>query len=145
MADVSYQAWGKNNDVVEMTNMGMDIAYCNTLVARAGVQYTPRRSDVRHYMNRVSYRAGARYGGYQYTFGGEHIMQYAATLGMGLPLKVIGVSKVDVGLEWGGLGSLKEVQTSLGTVGLVKQNYLKFSLGFTLFGDDYWFQRPQID
>ncbi len=145
MADVSYQGWGNNNDFVEMTNMGMDVAYCNTLLLRAGVQYTPRRSDVRHYMKRVSYRFGGRYGGYQYTFGGENIMQYAATFGMGLPLKVIGVSRVDVGLEWGGLGSLKEVQTKAGPVGLVRQNYLKFSLGFTLFGDDYWFMRPQID
>lgn len=142
-ADYSFQNWGSVNDDAELTNAGMTVAYANVHQIRLGVEYTPRRVDVRKYFRRIGYTAGVRYGGFQYTFEGEKLSQIAVTAGMGLPINAIGISKVNVGFEWGQLGSKKYIESL--NVGLVKENYLKLSLGFTLFGDDYWFQRPQID
>ncbi|MFI3328566.1 MAG: hypothetical protein SNH79_04220 [Rikenellaceae bacterium] len=146
--DYSYQSWGRNNvDFLEISSTGVEVKYNNVGTVSVGAEYTPRRSDVRNYFNRVSYRAGARYGGYQYSIGGKSLNQYVVTVGAGLPINMAGISKVNVGLEWGGVGSVNyAAQTTTGqSVGLVRQNYLKFSLGFTLFGDDYWFRRPVID
>ncbi len=145
-ADFNYQGWANHNDVIEYSTDGMAIAYNNAATVKFGGQYTPHRGDVRHYYKRVSYRAGMRYGGYQYSFAGEDISQYAVTAGLGLPIYRVGISRIDVGLEWGRIGSLKNGVTVSGEqIGLIRQSYFKFSLGFTMFGDDYWFQRPQID
>lgn len=143
--DVSYQNWLDLNEDVEFTDSGMKVAYNNVLTMKLGMEYTPRRTDVRKYYNRVSYRLGARLGGYQYTFGGEELKQYTVTAGVGLPFNIIGISKIDLGVEWGSLGSTKSVMVDNQRIGLVKQNQLKFSLGFTMFGDDYWFVRQQIN
>lgn len=145
LADVNYQGWGEKNSTVEYTTDGLAVAYNNILTGRVGLQYTPRRGDVRHYYNRINYRIGARYGGYQYTYQDEKLYQYAVTAGLGFPIRVVGISKINVGVEWGGVGSLKDVQVGAERIGLVRENHLKFALGFTLFGDDYWFVRPQID
>lgn len=143
-ADYSYQSWGSSNSsTVEMMSSGLEVAYTDVNQVRLGVEYVPRRTDVRRYFNRVAYRAGVRYGGYQYTISGESIPSMAVTAGAGFPINTIGISKIDVGLEWGRLGS-KRVVESLGQ-GLILENSVRLSLGFTLFGDDYWFQRPQID
>ncbi len=142
-ADYSYQNWAGVNDDVEMTTSGMNVAYNNVHLLRLGVEYIPRRVDVRHYLRRVGYSAGVRYGGYQYTFEGEKLSQIAVTAGLGFPINTIGISRVNVGFEWGQLGSNKYVESL--NMNLVKESYLKMSVGFTLFGDDYWFQRPQID
>lgn len=145
-ADFSYQNWAsENSGTIDFTNSGMDVAYNNIATLKVGMEYTPRRSDVRRYYNRMNYRFGARYGGYQYTFGGETLTQYAITAGVGLPINMIGISKVDVGFEFGGVGDTRNVTIDNKTIGLIQQNYVKLSLGFTMFGDDYWFQRPQID
>ncbi len=143
--DISYQNWLDLNEDVEFTDSGMAVAYNNVLTMKLGMEYTPRRTDVRKYYNRISYRLGARMGGYQYTFGGEELKQYTVTAGVGMPINIIGISKIDLGLEWGSLGSTKSVMVDNQSIGLVKQNQVKFSLGFTMFGDDYWFVRPQIN
>ncbi len=142
-ADYSYQAWSGGNETVDITSSGLQVAYTNVHQIRVGAEYTPNRFDVRHYFRRVGYRAGARYGGYQYTFAGEKIPQMAITAGAGFPINRIGISKIDLGFEWGRLGTNKVIE-SLGQ-GLVLENSFKISLGFTMFGDDYWFKRAKID
>lgn len=143
--DYSYQRWGSENESVEYSASGFDVTYRNVSQVRFGVEYTPRRVDVRKYMNRVNYRFGANYGGYQYAIAGEDLRQYAVTLGAGFPYNSLGISRLNVGLEWGSLGTNKVVTVSGESIGLVKQNHIKVTLGVTMFGDDYWFQRQQID
>lgn len=143
--DYTYQNWVNGNEDVVYTSSGADVVYNNVHQLRLGAEYVPNRMDVRKYMRRMSYRGGVRYGGYQYTFGGEKIPQYAITGGVSFPLNMIGISRINLGAEWGGIGSTKDITIDSGTLGLVRTNYLKLSLGITLFGDDYWFQRPQID
>ena len=30
-------------------------------------------------------------------------------------------------------------------IGMIRQDYFKVGLGFSLFGEDYWFVRPKYD
>ncbi len=141
--DYEYQDWYSRNKNVEYSDTGVAVEYNDFSTFKLGAEYVPNRNDVRNYMSRITYRGGVRYGGYQYTFGGESINQYAVTAGFGFPIKMGGISKVDFGIEYGGRGNDNLVNNN--SVGLVKQSYVKLSLGFTMFGDDYWFQRPKID
>ena len=99
---------------------------------------------VRNFLKRWSYRAGFRYGTHNQTYNGDKLGQYAVTLGVGVPVKFLAISSIDVGVEYGRRGyNLAE------RLGLVRQQYFKFSIGFTLFAGsengEYWFLRPKYD
>ncbi|MFI3315993.1 MAG: hypothetical protein SNF93_00250 [Rikenellaceae bacterium] len=144
--DYNYQNWqSSNSDAIAYSSSGVAVAYNNFSTYKLGVQLTPNRGDVRHYFNRVSYRAGLRYGGYEMTYGGLELNQCAATLGASFPVRMSAFSKIDVGIEYGSRGSNDLYVQADEQVGLIKQTYVKFALGFTLFGEDYWFQRPKFD
>ncbi len=141
--DYSYQMWSGNSST--LTTKGVDVAYTDVSQIRVGLEYTPNRMDSRNYFKRSSYRVGGRLSNYYQTFGGETLTQWSVTAGVGVPINVFGMSNVDFGLEYGGLGSMKSVGSVGSTMNLVKQNYFKFAVGVTLFGDDYWFQRIKYD
>ncbi len=148
--DYVYQNWYTQNEGLDNTintASGVEVSYNDFSTFKLGAQYTPNRNDARRYFRRVSYRGGLRYGGYQHTFGGEELHQYAITAGASFPLKMNGFSKIDVGLEYGSRGSSsKSVGVDANTsVGLIRQDYVKLSISFTLFGEDYWFQRMKFD
>lgn len=139
--DYVYQGWGNDNaTLVENDDNGVKVGYTDTHTIKVGLQYVPRPTDVRNYMRRIAYRVGGRYGDYYQTYGGEKIDQLVLTAGLGFPVKLFGRSSIDFGVEWGirGLGD-KSIMVDNAKVGLVKQNYFKFSLGLSLFGDDDWF------
>lgn len=142
--DYVFQNWGNVNSRTEMTGSGLEVAYANTSTVKLGVEFVPNRYDVRHFFNRWSYRAGFRYGDYHQTFGGQRLGQYAVTLGVSVPVKFLAVSAIDVGIEYGQRGG--NVAERLG---LVKQQYFKFAVGFTLFAGaengEYWFLRHKYD
>lgn len=146
-ADYVYQNWGEENiDYTESLGKGTEVAYTDTHTVKVGFEITPRSVDVRNFLNRISYRVGARVGDYYQTFGGSSIHQLALTAGLGLPLKLFGGSSVDVGFEYGRRTPDKDVIKVYGQdVGLVKQNYFKLSVGLSLFGEDRWFQRYKFD
>ncbi len=142
--DYSLQDWSENG-VIDYTSDGVAVSYGTANTLRVGAEYIPRYGDVRRYLNRVSYRAGFRVGTSQYRFAGETLGKYAVTGGMGFPINIIGITKIDLGFEWGGMGSLDSINVDGENIGLVRQNQFRFSLGFTMFGDDYWFRRMRID
>ncbi len=150
LADYTFKNWGNMDSESVSTLDGVSVDYRNTSTYKFGVEYIPSRNDVRSYAKRVAYRAGARYGDYYQTYNGYNISEYAITSGVSLPLKFGNLSRVELGFEWGGVGST-DVITSHNDItgevktGLVKQRYVKFSLGLMLFGDDYWFQRVKYD
>jgi opacity protein-like surface antigen len=91
---------------------------------------------------------GARVGNYYQTFGGQRINNFALTAGFGLPLKIWGVSTVNVGFEYGRISAKNAVVVNDHKVGLIKQNTFKFTLGFSLFSADtadYWFVKQKYD
>ena len=150
--DYVYQNWGGRNTASEMTGMsgtGEDrtsylVKYVNTSTIKVGVEFTPNRYDIRNFLRRWSYRAGFRYGAYNQSFNGERLGQWAVTAGFGIPVKLWAVSSVDVGVEYGRRGyNVAE------RLGLVRQQYFKIAVGFTLFAGqengEYWFMRPKYD
>ena len=140
-ADYVYQSWGDDNaSIIENTDNGVKVAYTNTHTVKVGFQYIPRHTDVRNYLRRIAYRVGARYGDYYQTYGGEKIQQLAVTAGLGFPVQLFGRSSVDLGFEYGmrGMGN-KTIMVDNNKVGLVNQQYIKFSVGLSLFGEDEWF------
>lgn len=142
-ADYVYQNWaGSNPDAATLTTGGFEVGYRNTNTVKLGVEWTPNRNDVRRFYKRWHYRAGFNYGGYNQTFGGMKINQYAVTAGIGIPVKFGGFSSIDVGVEFGQRGSHASLADR---IGLVKQTYFKFAIAFAMFGDDYWFVRPKYD
>ena len=149
-SDYKYSAWGNdNNGYIENSNdKDIAVAYTNTHTIKAGFEITPKRTDVRNYLNRMTYRVGARLGNYYQTFAGERINQMAVTAGIGFPVKLWGASSINLGFEYGRNSSAKATQLKGMKVGLVTQNYYKISLGFTLFSidtSDYWFVRQKYD
>ncbi len=150
--DYVYQNWGgRNKGSVNTGTSGSDnqtfykVAYTNTSTIKVGVEFTPNRYDVRHILNRWSYRAGFRYGNYNQTFNGDKLAQYAVTAGIGIPVKFFAVSSIDIGVEYGRRG-----YNIADRLGLVRQQYFKFAVGFSLFAggsenNEYWFTRPKYD
>jgi hypothetical protein len=65
------------------------------------------------------------------------ISDVALTMGVGIPIRVTGLSNVNLGLELGQRGTTK--------AGLVRENYLNFTIGFSFFGEDYWFMKVKYD
>lgn len=128
-ADYSYSDWGNENHS-DITN---DVTFHNTHTIKVGAKYTPNANDIRRFMNKVTYRAGVRYSNYYMNVKGTPINETAFTFGVGIPLGRTGVNKLDLGIEYGMRGAV--------TKGLIKENIFKFSIGFTLFGDDEWFVR----
>lgn len=140
--DYVYQNWGARNRDSELTAGGFEVAYCNTNTVKFGVEWTPNRNDVRNMLRRWHYRVGFNYGDYHQTFDGKRLSQYAVTLGFGIPIKFGGFSAIDVGFEYGRRGTDDIIRNN---VGMIRQNYFKFAIGFALFGEDYWFVRPKYD
>lgn len=142
-ADYVYQDWGSGNKGYrEQASSGFEVAYRNTSTVKVGIEWTPNRMDVRRLLKRWSYRAGFRYGNYNQTFGGKTLTQYAVTAGIGIPLRIMGASYIDLGIEYGRRGGPSQINER---VGLVKQQYFKFAVGISMFGEDYWFVRPKYD
>lgn len=132
-ADYVFQNWGGANKKTASDSY----RFRNTNIVRGGVEYTPDRGDVRHFFNRVTYRAGFRYSDYYMNIYGKNISDKAITLGIGLPIKMTGFSNIDLGFELGQRGTTK--------YNLIKENYFRFSIGLSLFGDDFWFVKPKFD
>lgn len=144
--DYVYQDWGNSNvDYTESLGKGVDVAYTDTQTIKVGVEFTPRPTDVRNYMNRIAYRVGGRMGDFYQTYHGSAVRQYAVTAGLGFPLQLFGGSSIDVGFEYGMRRPSKDFVTIDGAqAGLVKQDYFKLSIGLSLFSDR-WFMRYKFD
>ena len=142
--DYVYQNWEQNENPAEVPGAA-NVAYKNTSTIKVGLEYTPNRMDVRHYLNRWSYRVGFRYGNYYQSFQGKTLPQYALTAGFGMPIRFLGRSSLDFGVEFGQRGDNSSIRVDNRQIGLVRQRYVKFSVGLTLFGEDQWFVRYKYD
>ena len=96
---------------------------------RAGMEFTPNRSDIRYYFRRCTYRFGAYFDQSYYTVDGAHVNAVGVTMGMTLPV-FRWYNGITLGVDLGRRG----LATSQ-----VKENYFGFSVGFNVF--DIWFQK----
>ena len=86
---------------------------------RAGFEIVPNRNDIRYYLRRCAYRAGAYYDTSYYLFDGNVVNSFGITLG------------VDLGQR----GSLRN--------NMVRERYVSFAIGFNIH--DLWFQKPRYN
>lgn len=149
-ADYVYASWGGDNSgyAENTTPSTIDVRYVDTHTVKLGFEFTPRANDVRSYLNRIAYRVGVRAGNYYQSFGGEKINTFAVSAGFGMPLKIWGISTMNIGFEYGRMSSKNSIQLDAERVGLVKQESFKITLGFSLFSADtadYWFVQQKYD
>ncbi len=130
--DYTHTDWTKSNfhNVKGFSNVG-DVVFMEDVGQsfRAGFAYTPNRNDIRYFMRRCTYRAGAYFDQSYYTVDGQHVNAIGVTFGMTVPV-FRWYNGVTVGLELGRRG----LATSQ-----VKETYFGFNLGMNVF--DIWFQK----
>lgn len=100
---------------------------------RIGGEWTPNRNDIRYFMRRCTYRAGAYWDRSYYTVAGSHVDAIGITIGMTVPV-FRWYNGISVSLEAGRRG----LQASQ-----IKENYFGFSVGMNVF--DIWFQKPKYE
>lgn len=99
-----------------------------------GMEYIPNANAVRGYFNRVSYRMGAHYNNSYLKIRGEQLKDYGISLGAAFPLPRL-ATRINIGMELGRRGTL--------TNNLIREDYVKFSLSFSLF--EHWFVKRRFD
>ena len=120
---------GLTNPLESNTN----VKYEATSRLSVGGSYIPKYDSFTSYISRVTYRAGARFEKTGLVLNNQPIEDFGITFGLGLP--VGGLSKINIGVELGQLGTLDG--------GLIKENYANIMLGFSL--SDVWFIKRKYD
>ncbi|WP_435355542.1 hypothetical protein [Emticicia sp. SJ17W-69] len=100
-----------------------------------GFEYLPKATSTK-YLNQVFYRLGYQQIKTPYFVNGTNIKDNSFSFGISTPLAYRSVSYIDLALSVGSRGVTGN--------GLVKENYFKISLGFSLV-DTRWFIKPKID
>lgn len=87
--------------------------------------------------SRITYRFGVHYEKTPYVINSREVEDFGINFGTSIPLNAFwGVSHVDLGLSFGKRG--------VPTNGMIRENYLKISIGFSL-QDQTWFARQQYN
>lgn len=99
---------------------------------RVGFEITPNRNDIRYYMRRCSYRAGAYYDRAYYKFDGHNVNSMGLTFGMTLPIPKY-YNGVSLGVDIGQRASTRN--------NMIRERYAMFVIGFNIH--DIWFRKNQ--
>jgi long-subunit fatty acid transport protein len=130
-ADFSYQNWSnfKDFDVRETLD--------NSYTLAVGGEFIPDITSVSNYFRRMTYRAGVNFSKTPISVNGEQLNDFGINFGTSLPVGR-GISDLNLAFTWGQRGTLKS--------NLIKEQYFRISLGFTLNGlYDGWFVKQKID
>lgn len=100
-----------------------------------GVEFLPKVTSTA-YFDQVFYRVGFQQTKTPYLVNTTQVMDRSFSFGLSTPLGFRNLSYIDLGLSVGSRGVTGN--------GLVKENYFKVSLGFSLI-DTRWFIKPKID
>jgi hypothetical protein len=99
---------------------------------RVGFEITPNRNDIRYYMRRCSYRAGAYYDRAYYKFDGHNVNSMGLTFGLTLPIPKY-YNGVSLGVDLGQRASTRN--------NMIRERYAMFVIGFNIH--DIWFRKNQ--
>lgn len=133
--DYAYQNWAGAFSVPAVDRVTLTRVHSINF----GFQHTPNAVDIRNRFKRWTYRGGFRYNNMYMIKDGQRINDMAVTLGLGIPMSWNYLSEVSIGLEVGRRGKTGFTPNHLP---LVRENYFKVSLGFSLF-DDNWFRKQR--
>ena len=99
---------------------------------RAGFEITPNRNDIRYYLRRCTYRAGAYYDKSYYKLDGRDVNSMGVTFGVTLPIPRY-YNGISLGVDLGQRASTK--------YGMIRERYAMFVIGFNIH--DIWFRKNQ--
>ncbi len=124
----SYQAFNQSGDLK------------NSMRVSLGAQWVPNsKAAQKKYLSRVHYRFGGRYAQTSLELKSTQLTEKAASIGFGFPVGrnylLQSFSMINIGLEAGQRGTVNN--------GLIKENFYKVTIGFTL--NDRWFVKPKFD
>ena len=98
------------------------------------MEYVPNRNDIRYYLKKVAYRAGAYYKKDYYLLDGHGVNSVGITLGATLPIYQW-YNGLTLGIDFGQRGSMEN--------NLIRERYINFSVGVNIF--DIWFRKPHYE
>jgi hypothetical protein len=127
-ADVNYQKWS------EFTYLGSNPGLKDNLRISIGGQFRPSLVDIGKYYERINYRAGFRFEQSYLEIKNTRINDFGISLGVGLPMKK-SRSTMNIALELGTQGTTNN--------GLIKENYMKLTLGTAL--QERWFLKRRFN
>ena len=118
-----------------------DIDFTNTVSQsfRAGFEIVPNRNDIRYYLKRCAYRAGAYFDQEYYKVNGNHVYTYGITLGVTLPV-FRWYNGISIGVDF---GQRAYNPRTTNASNLIRERYVAFNLGFNIH--DIWFQKPRYN
>jgi hypothetical protein len=117
-------------------NDAKNVSYENYSNYSLGGYYIPNYNMFSKYYQKITYRAGLKYGKTGTIVNSKSIDEAAITLGFGLPsASVSSWSNFNIGLEFGRKGTTSN--------GLIQENYGSFSLSFSL--NDRWFRQSKFN
>ena len=131
-ADYTMSNWSK------LSVAGVNKGLKDSRTFNIGGQITPNANSLNSYLAAVDYRLGFVYDQTYLNINNTDIKRYAATFGVGLPLRSATNSsfyKINIGAEIGKRGTLVN--------SLIKENYINVHLSFTL--NDKWFTKYRFD
>ncbi|WP_268847998.1 hypothetical protein [Flavobacterium aestivum] len=129
---IVYQNIGEGGNGI---NEAKNVSYENYSSYSLGGYYVPNYNVFSKYYQKITYRAGLKYGKTGTIVNSKSIDEKAITLGFGLPAGGSYLSNFNIGLEFGKRGTTAN--------GLIQENYGSFSLSFSL--NDKWFRQSKIN
>ena len=135
--DYTRSDWGSTGMDTEVGFANVGNSVFSTGVSqswRAGFEIVPNRNDIRYFMRRCSYRAGAYYNTSYYKLDGSTIGRAGITLGMTIPV-FRWYNGLSVGVDLGQKGNLDGNKT--------RERYALVTIGFNIH--DLWFQKPRYE
>lgn len=127
-ADFSYSFWNQYEDYGKRYEN-----YKNTYSVNVGAELknnTQSVSKARHF----AYRIGAFYQTYYASYGGNNLISFGVSLGLGIPVKK-SRSLINIGLQYGRIGFTGQ--------GQIEEDYLR--IGVSLSAWETWFVKPKYD
>lgn len=107
----------------------------NSISASLGFQYIPDPFSNK-FFKKMTFRVGGKYSTGELQLRNKLISEFGVCLGVGVPLTTFNThSSINIMFEYGKTGTLAN--------NLVRQNYFRFSLCFTL--QERWYQRVKLD
>lgn len=129
-ADVTWQDWA-HYYLNESNNGNLQDA----ITVSAGFQFVPNSAST-NYFNKIRFRAGFRYCTGQIFVNERSINDFSVSVGLGFPLRMYNSnSSMGILFEYGQMGTLQNE--------LLRENYFRFSLHFTL--QEKWYQRVKLE
>ena len=120
-------------------NGNMDFTGAVSQSFRAGFEIVPNRNDIRYYLKRCAYRAGAYLDQEYYKVNGNNVYTYGITLGVTLPV-FRWYNGLSIGVDFGQRAYNTRQQSNSS---MIREQYVAFNIGFNIH--DIWFQKPRYN